>query len=363
MKIASSTLQMQAQHVATHTHSRTSRLEVWVGERSASGTLGRQTLLQPLASAARLSQAAQAAQVAQAALASATMAEPLVEGSPEEALTPQLAMLRDLIERMTGVVVRVYTGLQPSGANNAPTAVRPPTSPPANGTATPRQRAGLGLAYEQREVREEAERTELTATGTVRTADGRDIRFTLQLDMQRSYREESSVSLRLGDAVAVDPLVINFDGTAAQLQDLRFAFDLDSDGQTEQVPLLAGNRGYLALDTNHNARIDNGRELFGPHTGNGFAELAQHDEDGNGWIDEADPVFGQLRVWTPNADGSGTLRTLEELGVGAVQLNAVDTPFALRTADNRSLGTVRSTSLYLQENGIAGTVQQIDLSV
>ena len=47
----------------------------------------------------------------------------------------------------------------------------------------------------------------------------------------------------------------------------------------------------------------------------------------------------------------------------AVQLTAQATPFALRTADNHSLGAVRSTSIYLRENGSAGTVQQIDLSV
>ena len=223
---------------------------------------------------------------------------------------------------------------------------------------------GFGLIYEQREVLEETERTQFAAAGTVRTTDGREIRFTLQLDMQRSYREESSVSLRLGDAVAVDPLVINFDGTAAQLQDQRFAFDLNGDGETENVPLLAGNRGYLALDTNQNALIDNGLELFGPGTGNGFAELARHDSDGNGWIDEADPVYQQLRVWTPSADGAGRLQTLAELGVGAVQTAAsAATPFALRTADNTPLGAVRSTSIYLRENGSAGTVQQIDLSV
>uniref|UniRef100_A0A7S3GSM0 Uncharacterized protein n=1 Tax=Spumella elongata TaxID=89044 RepID=A0A7S3GSM0_9STRA len=127
--------------------------------------------------------------------------------------------------------------------------------------------------------------------------------------------------------------------------------------------MLSGNRGYLALDTNQNARIDNGLELFGPGTGNGFAELAQHDSDHNGWIDEADPVYQQLRVWTPSADGTGRLQTLAELGVGAIHTTSVATPFALRTADNGSLGAVRSTSAYLRENGGAGTVQQIDLSV
>ena len=37
--------------------------------------------------------------------------------------------------------------------------------------------------------------------------------------------------------------------------------------------------------------------------------------------------------------------------------------YVMRTADNHSLGAVRSTSIYLQENGSEGTVQQIDLSV
>ena len=170
--------------------------------------------------------------------------------------------------------------------------------------------------------------------------------------------------LRMGsDAQAIDPLVINFDGTAAELQSVRFAFDLNGDGQTEQVPLLSGNRGYLALDRNSNQRIDSGLELFGPATGNGYAELARHDDDGNGWIDENDAVFSQLKVWVPEAEGAGRLMSLKEAGVGALSLAATQTPFALRTSGNDPLGMVRSTSAYLREDGGAGTMQQIDLAV
>lgn len=355
MKIESSALHMQAQHAATRMHTQSSRLEAWVGDRRPASAPhpARAAPAVHISSAARLAQASQAA--ATEAPAATRDAE------ADEGLTPQLALIRDLIALMTGVQVRVYTG--PDAPAEAPAPPQRPAqaaSPPAPG----RQRAGFGLAYEQHEVIEETERTQFAAQGVVRTADGREIRFTLQLDMQRSYRQESSFSLRLGDAVAVDPLVINFDGTAAQLQDQRFAFDLNGDGQTEDVPLLAGNRGYLALDTNQNALIDNGLELFGPGTGNGFAELAQHDSDHNGWIDEADPIYQQLRVWTPSADGTGRLQTLAELGVGAVQTAAsAATPFALRTSDNTHLGAVRSTSVYLREDGGVGTVQQIDLSV
>lgn len=364
MKIESSALQMQAQHVATRVHTQSSRFEAWVGDRrpaNASNTARAAPAVQ-ISSAARLAQAAQAHQATQMATTTATEATTAPsETDADEGLTPQLALMRDLIALMTGVRVRVYTG--PEASAEAPNPPRRPAQAQAD-SAPGRQRAGFGLVYEQREVIEETERTQFSAQGVVRTADGREIRFTLQLDMQRSYRQESSFSLRLGDATAIDPLVINFDGTAAQLQDQRFSFDLNGDGEAENVPLLAGNRGYLALDTNQNALIDNGLELFGPGTGNGFAELARHDTDGNGWIDEADPVYQQLRVWTPSADGTGRLQTLAELGVGAVQTAAsATTPFALRTADNTSLGAVRSTSVYLREDGGVGTVQQIDLSV
>lgn len=357
MKIESSALQMQAQHVASRVHTQSSSFEAWGGDRRPASTPG----LTRAAPAVQISSAARLARAAEETDA-ATAAAP--DSSLDDGLTPQLAMIRDLIARMTGVQVRVYTGqTEPVPSPPSLPASRPAPTPAAEAG---RPRAGWGLLVEQREVVVETESTQFTAQGMVRTADGREIRFSLQLDMQRSYRQESSFSLRLGDAAVVDPLVINFDGSAAQLQDLRFAFDLDSDGQTDNVPLLAGNRGYLALDLNRNGRIDNGRELFGPGTGNGFAELAAYDSDGNGWIDEADPVFQQLKVWTPSADGTegaGNLRTLADVGVGALSTHAVATPFALRTADNASLGSARSTSAYLREDGSAGTVQQVDLTV
>ncbi|WP_119966572.1 hypothetical protein [Simplicispira lacusdiani] len=356
MKIASSALHLQAQHSASRLHARSERLEMWVGPRPAAGPARPAEPEQPpqhrISGAAR-----QAASVPQPPARTQGARE--IRRTEEDAhLTPRLAMVRDLIERLTGVpaLLTVLPSGQPAPTDGA--------ALPASAPAAPAGGAGFGLVHEVHEVREESEQTRFSAEGVVRTRDGQEIRFSLQLEMQRHHREESWTSLRLGDAaVPVDPLVINFDGTAAQLQELRFAFDLDGDGQGEAVPLLAGGRGYLALDRNQNQRIDNGLELFGPATSDGFAELAAHDGDGNGWIDESDAVFRQLRVWVPSADGTGSLRTLQETGVGAIHLGAVDTPFALRAADNSPLGAVRATSAYLREDGGAGTVQQIDLAV
>ena len=181
--------------------------------------------------------------------------------------------------------------------------------------------------------------------------------------MARQYREDSSVSLRLGDAARqVDPLVLNFSGNAAQLSDQRFAFDLDARGGQEQIASLAPGSGFLVFDRNGDGVANDGSELFGPTSGDGFSELAALDGDGNGWIDEGDAAFGQLRVWTPDASGKGELATLAAAGVGALSLTHVATPFDLKTDDNQMLGQIRSTGIFLQENGSAGTMQHVDLT-
>ena len=67
-----------------------------------------------------------------------------------------------------------------------------------------------------------------------------------------------------------------------------FSFDLDSDGVKEDIPMIRPGSGFLALDLNKDGIINNGNELFGPHTGDGFVELSSYDKDTNNWIDEND---------------------------------------------------------------------------
>ena len=158
-----------------------------------------------------------------------------------------------------------------------------------------------------------------------------------------------------------DPLVLNFNGNAAELTTTRFSFDIDSDGQQDQIAFTGPNSGFLALDRNNDGVINNGSELFGPTTGQGFAELAAYDQDGNQWIDENDSIYNKLRIWSKDAQGQDQLIALGQRGVGAIYLGQVTSPFALKDSDNNLLGQIRSSGVFLQENGVAGTVQQIDL--
>jgi hypothetical protein len=155
-----------------------------------------------------------------------------------------------------------------------------------------------------------------------------------------------------------DPLVLSFDGKASELTDQRQSFDLDSDGKLESIPGLASSSGFLVFDRNGNGKADNGSELFGAKTGNGFAELAGFDMDRNGWIDEGDPVFSQLAIWSGDSWSS-----LAGRGVGALYTGAVDAPFSLKNSANGLLGEIRAAGVYLNESGSVGSLQQVDLAV
>jgi len=275
----------------------------------------------------------------------------------------KLELITRLHKAITGKEIRPQlidpAALQPADGTGAEPVAAPATDTPPQAPSEP----AMGLEYERHSRVHEQESTRFEASGQVLTRDGRTIDISLSLQMARSITQEEHEILRIGARLS-DPLVINFDGDAAELSKTRFEFDLDLDGQADQVPMLSGNRAFLALDRNSDGSINDGSELFGARSGNGFAELAQFDEDGNGFIDEGDSVFSRLRLWSPGAEGQGSLMTLASQNIGAIWLNAADTEFSLTPGmTENQLGVIRSSSIFLSEDGRVGTVQHVDLSI
>lgn len=364
MRIAESSVSLASQHLALERHVERESLRMWVGapprgnaQRGLPPTAADAARRAPRRAHARPDSVSLSAEGKVAGAAKSHEA-----GDPEAALEPKLALLKRIVEWLTGRKIKLLTleELQPQPAGEAQRAS--PEAPARVAPAPGDTSAGFGLAYDYYAAHYEAETTSLSLDGIVRTKDGQEIAFSLDLTMRREFFSEQALSVRAGDA-AKDPLIIAFDGTAAELTDLTFRFDLDVDGEPESVPLLARGSGFLVLDRNGDGRINDGGELFGPRTGGGFAELAAYDGDQNGWIDEDDAVYGDLGVWTPSADGPGALASIADRGVGAIYLQSVATPFDLRDAQNGALGRVRSSGLYLSAQGTPGAVQQVDLVV
>ncbi|MCD1258073.1 hypothetical protein B5M42_004370 [Paenibacillus athensensis] len=231
-------------------------------------------------------------------------------------------------------------------------------------TVRPGVRVGWGLTYDRTEHHIEAEQMQYQAAGTVTTADGREIRFAVDLNMQRQYESVSQVSIRAGDQPQLcDPLVMNLSGAPTSLTQQKYAFDLNGDGKEEQIAFVQPGSAFLVLDRNGNGKVDDGSELFGVASGNGFADLSAYDQDNNGWIDENDAVFDKLQLWMKDESGTDYLVALGQAGVGAIYLGSEQTEFTLKNTQNDTQGVVRRTGVYLRENGGAGTLQQIDLAL
>lgn len=231
-----------------------------------------------------------------------------------------------------------------------------------NLTVTPFVTNMNGLIYSQENFIEETEQTGFSTVGTVRTADGREINFNVNVGMSREFQQYYRDDLTLTATAMCDPLVINLDTFGAQLQDQTFYFDIDADGELDEVSQLGSGSGYLALDKNGDGVINDGSELFGTASGNGFADLAKYDEDGNGWIDENDAIWDKLKIWAKDENGNDILYRLAEKGVGAICLQNVSTDFTQKGAAGQTLGAIRSTGVFLYENGNVGTVQHVDVA-
>lgn len=359
MIIASSDVILASSRSFTSQRTIQEKTRAWIGDQRPdfAGEKAQQTppraqpALPAPASIAHLSDAAKAAQAGEASA---------LDKVPEEVENdPRVRLIKSMLEYMLGIEIHSLkaadftppkTAEIPADANQVQAAAAPPPNP----------RQGWGLEFERHESYQEAERTSFQAAGVIRTADNREIKFHLAFELQRSYAEESTVSVRAGDAKLVDPLVLNFSGNAVQLSSQKFAFDLNGDGSKENISFVQG-AGFLALDSNGDGIINDGKELFGPNTGNGFTELQALDSDGNNWIDENDPAFQQLQVWTKDAAGNDQLSGLKASNVGALFLGNVSTEFSINNAQNTPQAQLVSSGLWLTEDGKVNTLQQIDL--
>lgn len=220
-----------------------------------------------------------------------------------------------------------------------------------------------GAEFKSTETYVESESLSFSAKGMVNTSDGKQVQFDLNLNMTRKFAAQNSVDVKMGNTRLLDPLVINYDGPAANVKPEKISFDIDSDGKKEQISSLGKGSGFLALDINNDGKINDGSELFGTKSGNGFEDLSKYDSDHNGWIDENDVIFNKLRIWTVNDDGTKDLFSLGEKGVGAIYLGNVGAGYNYTDNNNALEAKSRNIGIFLSESGTAGTIQQVDFAV
>jgi hypothetical protein len=152
-----------------------------------------------------------------------------------------------------------------------------------------------------------------------------------------------------GGPPCASPIIVDTTGQGFQLTSAEDGVIFDISGTGSPIPIAwtapSSGNAFLALDRNHDGKIDSGKELFGNFTSqppcpdggrtclNGYRALAEFDRpenggNGDGIIDSRDAVFSHLRLWIDqNHDGMSQpneLHTLSELGVYSISLHYRD---------------------------------------
>jgi trimeric autotransporter adhesin len=147
-----------------------------------------------------------------------------------------------------------------------------------------------------------------------------------------AFTTEAYQYLTTGTPIILD---LNGDGVRTLGINAGVKFDLFDDGAAINTGWVSSGDGLLVLDRNHDGLINDGSELFGSATrlangekaSDGYAALREYDTNGDGVIDIQDAIYGDLRIWIDsNSDGvsgAGEVKTLAELGIAKINLNAV----------------------------------------
>lgn len=181
------------------------------------------------------------------------------------------------------------------------------------------ERDGWGLVYEYQEAVAEQDSIQFNSGGTVTTANGRTLAFSLEFNMSRDYYEQNGLEAYLDSAARADAFAV--------MEERR------------EPSLGSGNADF----------------------GDGFMKLRAYDLDHGGWLSEADDVCGRLSILPMSEKGDKTLIRLADVGIGAIYLQEVDTPYEARDM-METYNDLRGSSAYLKGSGRAG-VHHIDLSL
>lgn len=150
----------------------------------------------------------------------------------------------------------------------------------------------------------------------------------LDEDTDHSEPETMKPFMRDAEICEHSPLVLDLDdnGVRAGSPADGVLFDLKETGALVRTAWPMGGDALLAFDRDGDGVISNGGELFGnsrmlfdERRANGFAALAELDDDGDGDVDAHDAAFPRLRLWRDlDRDGvsdHGELAPLHAYGV------------------------------------------------
>lgn len=161
--------------------------------------------------------------------------------------------------------------------------------------------------------------------------------------------------------VLTDPLVLDMDGDGFDFRSSGDGVDYDLDGSgVKRTGFVQGDDALLYFDRDGNGLVSNAGELFGAsgQFANGFAELAQYDDNDDGVIDEKDAIYSQLHTWQDkNGDGvcsADEVKSLAEAGIASINLG-----YSQTRVDDGKGNIISQTGSFQRTDGTTGTAADV----
>jgi hypothetical protein len=218
-----------------------------------------------------------------------------------------------------------------------------------------------------------------TLNGGKNGADGDD---TDKPNKSRRNRPALGLLNALNNAGGDTPLALdwNQDGvfkTTFAATGHKVLFDMSGAGTSTPVEWLKPEDRWLALDLNHNGKIDDASELFGSSTSllgnlplslkasNGFEALTQYDTNQDGLINRFDSVFAKLLLWEDkNSNGisePSELTPLADTAVESLSVNAVALDPSKERLEKSSAYIGYQASYLIKQNGQMKRYRLVDI--
>lgn len=139
---------------------------------------------------------------------------------------PKSLLLKTIIAAFIDKAVKNLRTNEFSGTTKDVTA---PTSPEQSQDGIEVRQINPNLSLDAHYLYAEMQTISFSVNGVVKTADGQEIRFELNLNIEKTLLIKKDMNIQTGDGNSTDQMVVNFSGTAAQLTSFSFEFEFESD--------------------------------------------------------------------------------------------------------------------------------------
>ncbi len=212
----------------------------------------------------------------------------------------------------------------------------------------------IGVIYEENRINIEYNFLKFSASGEIRTKDGKSFKFNIVFVLESLNIDITNVQIRSGSKILIDPLIIDLDGSPELLSDKYFEFDIDGNGIREIIPNLAKGKGFVFFDLNRNNKADPG-EIIGSQSGNAFSDLKRLDTNNDGWVNKDDRYFELLKVWI-KSDIKNSVFSMKDLNINALYTGYKEINFPL----NNSKALLSQIGIYVKNTKEVRVLTKVD---